>query len=119
MSQRVDAINQHLNHLRDLWRAELSRVEGVLNVRMTHLEDITRNRSESMDDRERAILRLMYDLHVEQQRFQTQQIEGIKRMVIGVREAVEGAAAAIESVERSQDLLVKLMKATGDLMVVN
>jgi len=33
------AINQRLTDLRDLWRAELHRVEEVLDARLKHLEE--------------------------------------------------------------------------------
>ena len=36
------ALNQRLNDLRDLWRAELHRVEEVLDARLKHLEERTR-----------------------------------------------------------------------------
>lgn len=35
---RFDAINRHLDDMRDLWRAELHRVE-VLDARVKHLEE--------------------------------------------------------------------------------
>jgi hypothetical protein len=69
-----------------------------------------------MTDKEREILKLMYDLQIEYAQFQAQQIAGMKRAMAGLREAVEGTAAAIESVERSHAILAKLMKATTDLM---
>jgi len=33
------AINRRLDDMRDLWRAELRRVEEVLDARLTHIED--------------------------------------------------------------------------------
>ena len=33
------AINQRFDDMRDLWRAELGRVEEVLDARLKHLED--------------------------------------------------------------------------------
>jgi hypothetical protein len=39
MEKRFDAINQRFDDLRDLWRAELRRVEEVLDARMKHLEE--------------------------------------------------------------------------------
>jgi hypothetical protein len=33
------ALNSRLNDLRDLWRAELRRVEEVLDARLKHLEE--------------------------------------------------------------------------------
>lgn len=38
VNQRFDDINQRFDDMRDLWRAELHRVEGVLDARLTHLE---------------------------------------------------------------------------------
>ena len=35
---RFDAINDRFNDMRDLWRAELHRVEEVLDARLKHLE---------------------------------------------------------------------------------
>ena len=39
VSQRLDAINQRFDDMRDLWRAELHRVEEVLDARLKHLEE--------------------------------------------------------------------------------
>ena len=36
--QRFDGINQRFDDMRDLWRAELRRVEEVLDARLKHLE---------------------------------------------------------------------------------
>jgi hypothetical protein len=36
---RFDAINQRFDDMRDLWRAELHRVEEVLGARLKHLEE--------------------------------------------------------------------------------
>jgi hypothetical protein len=36
---RFDAINQRFDDMRDLWRAELRRVEEVLDARLKHLEE--------------------------------------------------------------------------------
>jgi len=33
------AINQRFDDMRDLWRAELHRVEGVLDARLKHIEE--------------------------------------------------------------------------------
>jgi len=33
------AINRRLDDMRDLWRAELRRVEEVLDARLNHIED--------------------------------------------------------------------------------
>jgi hypothetical protein len=65
-----------------------------------------------MTDKEREILRLMYDLQIELVRHQGEQIDGLKQ-------TVAGATAAIESLERSHIIVAKLMKATGDLMGTN
>ncbi len=35
---RFDAINQRFDDMRDLWRAELRRVEEILDARLKHLE---------------------------------------------------------------------------------
>ena len=35
---RLDAIDQRFDDMRDLWRAELRRVEEVLDVRLKHIE---------------------------------------------------------------------------------
>jgi hypothetical protein len=35
---RFDAINQRFDDMRDLWRAELHRVEEVIDARLKHLE---------------------------------------------------------------------------------
>jgi hypothetical protein len=35
---RFDAIDRRFDDMRDLWRAELHRVEEVLDVRLKHLE---------------------------------------------------------------------------------
>lgn len=39
VNQRFDAINQRFDDMRDLWRAELKRVEEVLDARLKHLEE--------------------------------------------------------------------------------
>jgi hypothetical protein len=36
---KFEAINQRFDDMRDLWRAELRRVEEVLDARLKHLED--------------------------------------------------------------------------------
>jgi hypothetical protein len=36
---RIESLNQRLDDLRDLWRAELRRVEDVLDARLKHLEE--------------------------------------------------------------------------------
>lgn len=37
--QRLDAMNKRFDDMRDLWRAELHRVEEVLDARLKHLEE--------------------------------------------------------------------------------
>ena len=39
MNTKFDAINQRFDDMRDLWRAELHRVEEVLDARLKHLEE--------------------------------------------------------------------------------
>ncbi len=39
MEHRFDAINQRFDDMRDLWRAELHRVEEILDARLKHLEE--------------------------------------------------------------------------------
>jgi len=39
MNERFNAINQRFDDMRDLWRAELRRVEEVLDARLKHLEE--------------------------------------------------------------------------------
>jgi hypothetical protein len=39
INTRFEAVNQRLNDLRDLWRAELHRVEEVLDARLKHIEE--------------------------------------------------------------------------------
>jgi len=36
---RFEAINQRFDDMRDLWRAELHRVEGVIDARLKQLEE--------------------------------------------------------------------------------
>ena len=38
MNERFNAINQRFDDMRDLWRAELRRVEEILDARLKHLE---------------------------------------------------------------------------------
>lgn len=38
INRRFDAINQRFDDMRDLWRAELRRVEEILDARLKHLE---------------------------------------------------------------------------------
>ena len=42
VNQRFDAINQRFDDMRDLWRAELRRVEEILDARLKHLEERSR-----------------------------------------------------------------------------
>ena len=37
--KNFDAINQRFDDMRDLWRAELRRVEEVLDARLKHIEE--------------------------------------------------------------------------------
>jgi hypothetical protein len=39
MNSRFDTMDQRFNDLKDLWRAELHRVEEVLDARLKHLEE--------------------------------------------------------------------------------
>jgi hypothetical protein len=39
VDRRFDGINQRFDDMRDLWRAELHRVEEVLDARLKHIED--------------------------------------------------------------------------------
>jgi hypothetical protein len=39
MNSRFDAVNQRFDDMRDLWRAELHRVEDVLDARLKHIEE--------------------------------------------------------------------------------
>jgi hypothetical protein len=39
MDRRFDAVDRRFDEMRDLWRAELHRVEEVLDARLKHLED--------------------------------------------------------------------------------
>jgi hypothetical protein len=39
VNRRIDDLNQRFDDMRDLWRAELRRVEEVLDARLKHLED--------------------------------------------------------------------------------
>ncbi len=42
MNSRFDAINTRFDDMRELWRAELRRVEGMLDARLSHLEEKSR-----------------------------------------------------------------------------
>jgi hypothetical protein len=39
MNARFDGINRRFDDMRDLWRAELHRVEEVIDARLKHLEE--------------------------------------------------------------------------------
>lgn len=39
IERRFDAIDRRFDDMRDLWRAELRRVEEVLDARLKHLEE--------------------------------------------------------------------------------
>jgi hypothetical protein len=39
VGSRFDGINQRFDDMRDLWRAELRRVEEILDARLKHLEE--------------------------------------------------------------------------------
>ncbi len=39
IDKRFDAIDKRFDDMRDLWRAELRRVEEVLDARLKHLEE--------------------------------------------------------------------------------
>ena len=39
MNRQFEAINRRFDDMRDLWRAELRRVEEVLDTRLRHLEE--------------------------------------------------------------------------------
>jgi len=39
MDERFTSINTRFDDMRDLWRAELYRVEGVIDARLKHLEE--------------------------------------------------------------------------------
>ena len=39
MDRRFDAIDRRFDDMRDLWRAELRRVEEVLDTRLKHIEE--------------------------------------------------------------------------------
>jgi hypothetical protein len=39
LNKRIDDLNRRFDDLRDLWRAELRRVEEVLGARLKHIEE--------------------------------------------------------------------------------
>ena len=40
VNAKIEAINKRFDDMRDLWRAELRRVEEVLGARLKHIEQI-------------------------------------------------------------------------------
>ena len=43
INAKFDGVNQRFNDMRDLWRAELRRVEEVLDARLKHLEEYAKH----------------------------------------------------------------------------
>ncbi len=43
LNAKFDAINRRFDDMRDLWRAELHRVEEVLDARLKHVEEYTKH----------------------------------------------------------------------------
>jgi uncharacterized membrane protein YhiD involved in acid resistance len=39
VSQRFDSVNQRVDDMKEMWRAELRRVEEVIDARLKHLEE--------------------------------------------------------------------------------
>jgi hypothetical protein len=39
VNQKIEGVNQRFDDMRDLWRAELHRVEEVIDARLKHLEE--------------------------------------------------------------------------------
>lgn len=39
INSRFDSVNQRFDDMRDLWRAELHRMEEILDARLKHLEE--------------------------------------------------------------------------------
>jgi hypothetical protein len=39
INQRLDSIDRRFDEMRDVWRAELRRVEEVIDARLKHLEE--------------------------------------------------------------------------------
>jgi hypothetical protein len=39
INAKFDGVNRRFDDMRDLWRAELHRVEGVLDARLRHIEE--------------------------------------------------------------------------------
>jgi hypothetical protein len=42
LNSRFDAVDKRFDDMRDLWRAELRRVEDVFDARLSHLEEKSR-----------------------------------------------------------------------------
>ena len=42
IDERFKSVNQRFDDMRELWRAELHRVEGVLDARLSHIEERSR-----------------------------------------------------------------------------
>jgi hypothetical protein len=80
---------------RELWRAEVRRVEAVLSTRLTL-------RSLRMDDRERRLLHQLYELQVELFNHQGDEIEALKK--------------ANQSLQRSHEVIGQMLKLTADLL---
>ncbi len=39
INTRLDAITQRLDHMQEMWRSELRRVEEIIDARLKHLEE--------------------------------------------------------------------------------
>lgn len=42
IDERFKGVNQRFDDMRELWRSELHRVEGVLDARLSHIEERSR-----------------------------------------------------------------------------
>jgi len=42
VNRQFDSVNRRFDDMRDLWKSELLRVEGVLDARLRHLEETRR-----------------------------------------------------------------------------
>ena len=62
-----------------------------------------------MDDREKRIVTLMYELQAEMFKRQGEQIGFL-------RQVAEAALKATDSLEKSHEILSKLIKATGEMI---
>jgi len=67
-----------------------------------------------MNEKEREILQLMYDLLVEMHRSQG----NLLNLILGLRQAADGCTRAIEGLEKAHEILGRLMKATSELIGV-